>query len=71
MEFRPSRVALGKARMKAWLMAVLALWPRCPRCMNEDLIAAAKRGDLPEVQRLLAQGVQVNGYGLKAGCDSR
>jgi ankyrin repeat protein len=28
--------------------------------MNEDLIAAAKRGDLPELQRLLAQRAEVN-----------
>jgi uncharacterized protein len=28
--------------------------------MNEGLMAAAYRGDLPEVQRLLAKGAEVN-----------
>jgi hypothetical protein len=32
--------------------------------VNEDLIKAARRGDLPEVKRLIAKGADVNGKNI-------
>jgi ankyrin repeat protein len=47
--------------MMALLMALVALWATVAIArVNEDLIEASKRGDLPEVKRLLAKGAEVN-----------
>jgi hypothetical protein len=61
MVLRMSRVAVGKASWVAWLMAVVALWATVAFAgVNEDLMQAAERGDLPKVKRLLAKGAKVN-----------
>ncbi len=61
MVLRTSRVAVGKASWVAWLMAVVALWATVAVAgVNEDLRAAAKKGDLPKVKSLLAKGAEVN-----------
>ena len=54
MNIKTPRSAIGKKRMMALLMAVLALWVTVAIAgINEDLINASKRGDLAEVKRLL------------------
>jgi ankyrin repeat protein len=61
MDIKTVRVAIGKRSMMASLMAVFALSATVALAgMNEDLIEAAKRGDLPVVKRLLAKGADVN-----------
>ena len=56
-----TRSAIGKASMMALLMALLALWATVTIAgLNEDLIKASERGDLPQVKRLLAKGAEVN-----------
>jgi uncharacterized protein len=50
-----------KLSMLASLLAVLALSTTIAFAgINDDLIAAAREGDLPEVKRLLARGAEVN-----------
>jgi len=50
-----------KGRMMAALLVVLTLWATVAIAgVNEDLLAAAKRGDLLKVKSLLAKGADVN-----------
>ena len=50
-----------KARMLLVFIAVFALWATVAIAgVNEDLLEAAKRGDVPAVQRFIADGADVN-----------
>jgi hypothetical protein len=50
-----------KRRMAAWLIVAATLWATFAIAgVNEDLIGAASRGDLPEVKRLISNGADVN-----------
>ena len=61
MMLRTSGIIGFKARMLVSAVAVMALCVTVAVAgVNEDLIAAAFNGDLPEVQRLLAKGAEVN-----------
>jgi ankyrin repeat protein len=61
MIFRTSRTRYRKVGMMPLLMAVFALWATVAIAgINEDLVEAARRGDLPEVKSLLAKGADVN-----------
>ena len=61
MVSRTCRQAICKYGMMVLLMAVVALWARAAIAgVNEDLIEAAKRGDLQEVSHLLDKGADVN-----------
>jgi hypothetical protein len=61
MILRTMRVRYGKAGKITLLMAVLMFWTTVAIAgVNEDLVEASKRGDLPEVKRLLDKGADVN-----------
>lgn len=54
-------VFVGKLRMMASFMAILALWATVAIAgVNENLLEAAKLGNLPKVKRLLDAGAEVN-----------
>ena len=56
-----SRQAGYKARMLAALMVVFACWANVTIAgVNDDLLEAATRGDLPAVKGLIAKGADVN-----------
>jgi hypothetical protein len=61
MDFRNNWEAVGKISMMALLIAVVLLRVTVAIAgINENLVEAAKRGDLPEVKRLLAEGAEAN-----------
>ena len=56
-----TRSATGKAGVMASLMAFVVLWATIAIAgVNEDLYRASRRGDMPEVQRLITKGANVN-----------
>ena len=57
-----------KAGILAALLVVLALWASVAIAgVNEDLIKAALRGDLPAVKRFIAKGADVNAKDCNGG----
>jgi len=51
----------SKTKIAAALVVVFALWTAAAIAgVNEDLLEAAKRGDVPAVQRFIADGADVN-----------
>jgi ankyrin repeat protein len=61
MVFKSLGLIGSQARMAASLIAVMVLCTTASFAgVNEDLILAANRGNLSEVQRLLAEGAEVN-----------
>jgi ankyrin repeat protein len=61
MDIKKVLTGCGKAIMMASLIALAVLWTIVAIAgVNEDLIEASRRGDLPEVKRLLAKGADVN-----------
>ncbi len=61
MNIEAPKSAIGKAGIMASLVAALALGTiGAIAGLNEDLIDASWRGDLPEVKRLFAEGANVN-----------
>jgi hypothetical protein len=68
MGFRRIQAAIGKGSMMAWIIAVIVLWSTMAIAgMNENLIEASSRGDLPEVKSLLAKGAEVNARTITDG----
>ncbi|MEJ2226083.1 MAG: ankyrin repeat domain-containing protein [Syntrophobacterales bacterium] len=61
MDFRRTWAAVGKVGMITALMAIITLWATLAIAgVNEDLVSASIRGNLPEVKRLLDKGADVN-----------
>ncbi len=60
-DIKTARTPIVKVSIMGLFIAVVSLWVTFAIAgMNEDLVEAAKIGDLPEVKRLLAKGADGN-----------
>jgi len=61
MVFKKNWMADDKTKIMVSVMAVVTLWATVAIAgVNEDLIEAAKRGDVAGVKRLVGKGSEVN-----------